>query len=334
MLTKTHLRRRAGTLSVLTFLAAISGNALAGDLNPPSGAVAPTMKTLDQVEARTPIPGGLNQPKFTISQPGSYYLTGNRVHNQGQVGASIQVMVSDVTIDLNGFSITVTNPGGAQYAIMDRGDDGSLGISGVTIRNGVVSGPGYDDGGINLAYTFGARVENVTARGISGGTGISVGEGGLVVDSNAVFCKIGFGGDRASFLRCAADRSFDTGFSLFRSSAKDCVARNNFIYGFLANYRSVVESCVATDSNTGIFAAGDGCRIDSNTVSGSFFGVLLANVATNTIVTRNSVRKGNGPAFAMDQQVSGNFPNNHVAQIITDPTNLFTSTNPWANFSH
>src|SRR6476469_6853818 len=52
-----------------------------GSLTPPPGTPAPTMKTLDQVEARIPIdtahtPGDQTN-EFIISQPGSYYLTGN-----------------------------------------------------------------------------------------------------------------------------------------------------------------------------------------------------------------------------------------------------------------
>jgi parallel beta-helix repeat protein len=321
-------------LSVLTAIAAMSGNALAGDLNPPSGAVAPTMKTLDQVEARIPIPGGLNQPRFTITQPGSYYLTGNRLHTQGNIGASIEVMVSDVTIDLSGFAITVTNPSGAQYAIRDRGDDGSSGISGVVVRNGVISGSGYDEGGIGLSYTSGARVESVTARGITGGTGIYVGPGGMVIDSSATGCRTGFGGSNATFLRCAGVGNNDRGFDLFNSSAKECVAINNSDYGFLLNYRATVESSIAKENETGIYVVGDGCRVDSNTVSGGRWGIFLGSNAVNTIVTRNTVRQGLSSPYGMNLQTPGNFPNNHVAQIISDPTNQFTTTNPWANFAH
>ncbi len=339
MPTKTTLRTRAGTLSVLPLLAMLAGatGAIAGDLNPPAGSVAPTMKTLDQVESRIAIPGGVNPAKFTITQPGSYYLTGNRLHTQGNIGQSIQIMVSDVTLDLNGYAITVTNASGAQYAIADRGDDGSAGSFGIVIKNGVISGAGYDDGGINLSYTFGARVENVSARGITGGTGIYIGEGGLVTDSTAVGCRIGFGGNQAAFMRCSAFNNSQYGFSLYRSSAKDCVANANDEYGFYLNYRASVESCVANDNRPngfggGIYVGGDGCRIDSNTFAGNYFGIWLSATAANAIVTRNTVRPGNGGAFGMQNQSAGLFGNNHVAQIVTDPVNQFTTTNPWANF--
>src|SRR5450759_4084138 len=57
------------------------------------------MKSLSEVEPRTPI----SSLPYTISQPGSYYLTGNL----GVRGAidGITVQADDVTIDLNGFEL-------------------------------------------------------------------------------------------------------------------------------------------------------------------------------------------------------------------------------------
>src|ERR1017187_3770343 len=77
-----------------------------GSLTPP-GAPAPMMKTLDQIEARTPIdaahtPGdGGNQ--FIISAPGSYYLTGNVTGVSGK--NCISINADNVTVDLNGFAL-------------------------------------------------------------------------------------------------------------------------------------------------------------------------------------------------------------------------------------
>ena len=174
----------------------------------------------------------------------------------------------------------------------------------------------------------------MSRRGVSTGTGIYVGHGGLVIDSTAVQCRDGFGGDRATFIRCAAFGNTMNGFSLYRSNARECSANGNSQIGFLLNFRSVVEHSVANDNQTGIYAVGDGCRIDSNTASGGQWGVFLGSNAANTIVTRNAVRQGNGSPYGMQSQVAGNFPNNHVAQIITDPVNQFTSTNPWANIAY
>ncbi len=77
----------------------------------PSGAPAPTMKSLDQIfteasaasakaEKRTPI----SALPFAITQPGSYYLTGNLTMTTAAAGIEISA-VGSVTLDLNGFTL-------------------------------------------------------------------------------------------------------------------------------------------------------------------------------------------------------------------------------------
>lgn len=84
-------------LSVLIVLGAV---AVAGDLNPPFGPVLPTMKTIQQAEPRIPI----DTLPFTISQPGSYYLTGDLTPlSSGSNG--VEINSDHVTLDLNGFAI-------------------------------------------------------------------------------------------------------------------------------------------------------------------------------------------------------------------------------------
>src|SRR5690606_25957259 len=54
---------------------------VAGPVNPPAGPVAPTHKTLTEVEPRIAVNAantpGASGAMYVISQPGSYYLTGN-----------------------------------------------------------------------------------------------------------------------------------------------------------------------------------------------------------------------------------------------------------------
>ncbi len=104
----------------------------AGDLNPPAGPVTSTMKTLDQVEARIPVQSLSGNLGFQhiISQPGSYYLTGNIVGEAGKSG--IRIDAADVTLDLNGFAMigSDTTPGTVIFSAAEN----------VTIRNGTLRG--------------------------------------------------------------------------------------------------------------------------------------------------------------------------------------------------
>ena len=73
-----------------------------GSLTPP-GVPGPTMLTLNQMEPRTPI----SSAPYTISQPGSYYLTANLTVASGD---AIDINANGVTLDLNGFTISSTDP--------------------------------------------------------------------------------------------------------------------------------------------------------------------------------------------------------------------------------
>ena len=86
----------------------------AGPIAPPAGPVAPTHKTLTDVEPRTALsvantPGNA-QFVYIIDQPGSYYLADNLIGVPGKRG--IWVLAKDVTLDLNGFTIDGTNGAG------------------------------------------------------------------------------------------------------------------------------------------------------------------------------------------------------------------------------
>ncbi|MEL7474461.1 MAG: hypothetical protein AAGK04_14185, partial [Planctomycetota bacterium] len=109
----------------------------AGPLTPPAGAPTPTNKTLSEVEPRIPLTQdtapGTGFVVFNILQPGSYYLVED-LQAANLSGFGIVIGVSDVTIDLNGYTMR----GG------DTPSDGIFlngpSISNVHLRNGTISG--------------------------------------------------------------------------------------------------------------------------------------------------------------------------------------------------
>jgi hypothetical protein len=145
-----------------------------GSLTPP-GAPGPTMKTLQQVEPRTPI----TSLPFNISSPGSYYVVTNLTGVSGQNG--ITIGASGVTVDLNGFELV--------------GVGGSLAGVGVPapvydlcVRNGKLRGWGA--GGVDAFQAEAIRLERLHAIGNTG-VGLSTGNAALISDcivrSNTTF---------------------------------------------------------------------------------------------------------------------------------------------------
>ena len=91
MKTKLTLIQRAGLLLLLSTLSPPLSTVFAqGSLTSP-GAPAPTMKTLAQIEPRTPI----SSAPFTISVPGSYYLTTNLTFSVGMDDKHIATVDAD-----------------------------------------------------------------------------------------------------------------------------------------------------------------------------------------------------------------------------------------------
>jgi parallel beta-helix repeat protein len=269
-------------LGLIAFLTLKSSTALAqGSLVPP-GAPAPTMKSLDQVEARTPVdavhtPGGATD-EFIISQPGSYYLTTNIVGVSSKRG--INISNSDVTLDLNGFALQGTPS--AQDAIFVNNT-----FTNITIRNGKING-WTTAFGIRCFATY-TTVERLTVTGNLDGVDCAA--------SNCVVrdCIVS-GNSRAGILVVIGGGSLVTG--------NVCVGNNS-----------------SHDANSaGIYITGFNDRIDGNHVTGSGTGGYGITVAggTGNIIIRNTV-EGGGTNYTFDStQIAGPIITNTVSGIITN----------------
>ena len=129
-------------LTGIVLVTMMATRAYGGPLDPP-GAPAPTMKTLQQVEPRTPISQPASFP-IQINASGSYYLTENITGVAGVDG--IQINASDVTIDLNGFTLYGGGGGGGITNFFQTGL-----WQGLTIRNGAIKG--WDVGVLTKAFS-------------------------------------------------------------------------------------------------------------------------------------------------------------------------------------
>ncbi|MCU0797464.1 MAG: hypothetical protein MUF31_16210, partial [Akkermansiaceae bacterium] len=128
-----------------------------GPLTPPAGPPGPTMKSLDQVEPRIPLTAATAPPDassaYVLSQPGSYYLTGN-VAAAGKANA-ITIQAAGVTLDLGGFSVTGASNQGIRLTTTAR----------ATLRNGFIDA----SGGTHAIRAEGSLVaEDLTLRGSTG----------------------------------------------------------------------------------------------------------------------------------------------------------------------
>jgi hypothetical protein len=253
-----------------------------GSLTPP-GAPAPTMKTLDQVEARVIVnaancPGSASN-SFIISQPGSYYLTGNITGESGKVGISIGA--AGVTLDLNGFD--VIGVPGATEGILST-------LASVTVRNGTVRD--WPIRGLLLLGSNGV-VENVKASGngqgintsfaivdhcsVTGnGSGFQVNNGQLSNSSAIANTGLGVSAQDTIVTNCVV-RSNGNGLITLESLVKDCSFENNASNGIEAQQHSMImmNYCVG-NAGSGIIGSGAGSRFEGNFLSNNATGLAIS----------------------------------------------------------
>jgi parallel beta-helix repeat protein len=294
-----------------------------GPLNP-SGAPAPVFKTLDEVEPRTPI----TSIPFAISSSGSYFMTSNFTGVAVQNGISI--LADDVTLDLNGF--TLTGVPGSFDGIRAIGT-----LHNISIGNGVVVD--WGDDGIDLFSAGESHVMRIRAEGNSR-EGIRVGNGCTVRDCTAR-ANQGFSGgiaaaDGCVIDGCIAETNNTAGINVGSGSIViDCIASHNREDGIEAGPNSTIADCVARSNgaagNWNGFDLGDGTTIRGSAASnntgdgincepGCVITVCSANnngddgivAGAGGLVTDSTAKNnaGDGIEVSLDCRVAGNVCDN------------------------
>jgi parallel beta-helix repeat protein len=348
------------TLALLGWLNAQVSILLAqGSLTPP-GAPAPTMKSLDQIEPRTPI----SALPFAITNSGSYYLTTNLV----TAGSGITISASGVTLDLMGFELAGGNTNGINV---------SGAVNNLAIRNGTVRG--WTNSGIHAVTAVGIVLQDLRVSGNSYGinAGASATVSGCAAYGNR-FAGI-WVGDGSTVSGCTASASGVSGMFIFPgiavgmgSAVTGCTAFSNTAWGIIVGEGSTVSGCTARGNGDDGINAGVGCtvtgctssansgdgievssscrvventcvgngvgagagagiqasssrnRIDSNQVMGNDTGIQC-NPATANLIIRNSARGNTTTNYNI-------LAGNNSGAIIFVPGVGFSGTNAWANF--
>ncbi len=268
-------------IAFLTAFVAFAGTALAGPLTPPAGPVASSGKTLTEVEPRiainfanTPGDNDTSPSTFKITQPGSYYLTGNILGFAGKHG--IEITASGVTLDLNGFELI----GFPAMGDFDAVSTTAPNLTNIAVRNG--SARSWGGQGINLRNASNSAVNDIRVSS-NAGYGIWTNNNCSITNCSAS-SNVGYGiqsGSNCTITNCTANNNTIDGISTGNGSTiSACSARANTSDGISAGSNCAISACAAFENGTSGIASGNASTITGCSASGNSSGIVASSGST------------------------------------------------------
>jgi parallel beta-helix repeat protein len=274
--------------ALLFLLTGLTGSVFAqGSLTPP-GAPGATMKTLAQVEPRTPI----SSAPFTISQPGSYYLTTNLT----STGHGVIITASDVTLDLTGFRLS-GDRGDSDYGVFLDGATNSA-IRNVIVRNGIVRDFAV---GVHAEYAQNSRFERlITATNYFYGIQL-YGDSGQCNGNTIANCTVN--GNRIRGIQFYGYSGQCSGNTIANCTVSGNGNQGIFLYGYSGQCDgNTIADCTVSDNGTrGINLDGTVGQCNGNTL----VDCTVSGNESYGIYLDGTVGQCNGNTLA-DCTVSGN----------------------------
>lgn len=341
----------------------VGSGALAGPLAPPGGAISSTGKTTQEIfdkaaaaERRVEInatntPGDADST-FRISQPGSYYLGANMAGEATKKGIEILTgLGAQVTIDLNGFTMTGTGATSTQAAIYIDGASANVRIVNGAIRSWRQAVQHFIGGQVSLedVHAYGSTITQFDLRvaRVVNCTADDGNSSGFVVDQGVVQGCIARSNNGAGFFAnsagvvfrdCRAVGNGGVGFFLGQGAAENCQAESSGSFGFQApgvltncsalasgadgingSFSAVIRSCHVEGSTANGIRVASNARVEGCTISGSGqHGVRVTGsrctIASNTIATA-----GTSAGVFAGVLVAGNdnsIDSNHITNLL------------------
>jgi hypothetical protein len=260
----------------------------------------------------------------TITLIGSYQLT----RNISIAGADcLKIAVNEVTIDLNGFSITGNRTG---RAITDLGKARTA----LTVKNGTLSGFAT---GVALATSSAVTVENLRVLNMAA-DGVETGPNSEVRKTQSstngkigILLSVNSTADSDVTSNNGSTGIVTAGYGLVEGNNASGNGGDGIATGSFCNIR---HNTVSANKAGGITNPG-GCNVSDNAVSSNgFFGIRSGEGST---LTRNNIsyNTGNGIEAGPNSTLTNNTAsNNTLSGIIADSGSLLSSDTASQNGSY